>query len=82
MLVGLVLVAGVALQHSGFAGRAPGFLVSVLYAAGAVVSLDVVIQRVPEVLTEWGEAIRLVLRVGGPVLLGLAALAVRGRVKR
>jgi hypothetical protein len=41
-----------------------------------------VIQRVPEVLTEWGEAIRLVLRVGGPVLLGLAALAVRGRVKR
>jgi hypothetical protein len=31
---------------------------------------------------DWGQAIRLVLRIGGPVLLGLGALAVRGRLKR
>jgi len=47
-----------------------------------VVSLDVVIRHVPGTLTDWGDELRLVLRVGGPVLLGLAALAVRGRVKR
>jgi Pentapeptide repeats (9 copies) len=81
VLGGLVLAVAVALQHGGFLGRGPGFMECVLYAAGSVVSLD---QRghLPGALTEWGEVIRLVLRVGGPVLLSLAALAVRGRVKR
>lgn len=82
MLTLFVLAAAVVLDSTGFAGRSPGLAASMLYAAGSVVSLDVVVQHVPVVLTEWGEAARLLLRVGGPVLLGLAALALRGRVKR
>jgi hypothetical protein len=78
----LVVVAALALGHGAFVGRSPGFMGCVLYAAGALVSLNVVTQHVPGVLTDWGEFIRLVLRVGGPVLLGLSALAIRGQVKR
>ncbi len=78
----LVVVAAVGLGHGGFAGGSPGFAGCVLYAAGSVVSLDVLIRHVPAVLTEWGDVVRLALRVGGPVLLGLAALAVRAQVKR
>lgn len=33
-------------------------------------------------LTPWGEALRVALRIIGPLLLGLAALSLRGRVKR
>lgn len=33
-------------------------------------------------LTTWGEAFRIVLRIIGPVLLGLVALSLRARVKR
>ena len=64
----------------GFPGVTPDFGQCVLYAAGSVVSLD--LGHVPGVLTNWGDVVRLVLRIGGPILLGLAALAVRGRVKR
>jgi hypothetical protein len=35
-----------------------------------------------EVLTPYGRAIEIALRLLGPVLLGLAVLAVRGRLKR
>jgi len=81
-LAALVLVAALALGHGGFVGATPDLPGRVLYAAGSVVSLDVMIQHVPGVLTGWGDVIRLVLRVGGPVLLGLAALAIRAQVKR
>jgi hypothetical protein len=33
-------------------------------------------------LTAWGQLLQGVLRITGPVLLGLAVLALRGRVKR
>jgi hypothetical protein len=33
-------------------------------------------------LTAWGKLLQAVLRLTGPVLLGLALLALRGRVKR
>ena len=79
-LTGLILVAAVVLRYKGFPGVIPGFGQCVLYAAGSVVSLD--LGQVPGVLTDWGDIVRLVLRIGGPVMLGLAALAVRGRVKR
>jgi hypothetical protein len=78
----LVVAAGLLLQRGGYAGPSPNIAGCLLYAAGSVLSIDAVIQGVPAVLTQWGEAIRLVLRVAGPLLLGLAALAVRGRVKR
>jgi uncharacterized protein YjbI with pentapeptide repeats len=51
---------------------------SLLYAFRATVSLtdDQV------TLTAWGELLQALLRLTGPVLLGLALLALRGRVKR
>jgi hypothetical protein len=33
-------------------------------------------------LTGWGKLFRIVLRLAGPVLLGLALLSIRNRVKR
>ena len=81
-LAALILCATLVLQHTGFPGPVPSYLYCALYAAGSVVSLSLANGHLPAVLTAWGDAIRIVLRVGGPVLLGLAALAVRGRVKR
>jgi len=79
-----VLIAGSAavLQYAGFPGHTPAYLDSLLYAAGSMLSLDLTIGHLPVVLTHWGDAIRVLLRIAGPVLLGLAALALRGRVKR
>ena len=85
-LVALILAAAVVLQHAGFQGQShghePGYLYCALYAAGSVVSLSLADGHLPAVMTALGDVIHLVLRIGGPVLLGLAALAVRGRVKR
>jgi uncharacterized protein YjbI with pentapeptide repeats len=87
-LGGVVLVAALVLELWGFPsqvyrhGHTAGFLDCVLYAAGSVVSINLVGGHIPEVLSDWGDVVRLVLRIAGPVLLGLAALAVRGRVKR
>lgn len=81
VLAALVLASALALQRAGFPGPAPGYPDCLLYAAGSVLSLDLG-GHLPVQLTDWGQLIRMVLRVGGPVLLGLGALAVRGRVKR
>jgi hypothetical protein len=51
---------------------------SLLYAFRSTISLtdnDVV-------LTAWGQLLQALLRLTGPVLLGLALLALRGRIKR
>jgi hypothetical protein len=60
----------------------PAYEYCLLYTAGSVLSLSLANGHLPAVLTPWGDCIRIILRIGGPVLLGLAALAVRGRVKR
>ena len=79
-----ILIAGSALvlRYAGFPGHTPAYLDSLFYAAGSVLSLSLVIGHLPVVLTHWGDVIRMLLRIAGPVLLGLAALALRGRVKR
>lgn len=79
----LIVAAAEALQRTGFGHRAhhPGFIDCLLYAAGSVLSLDLS-GHLPAALSDWGQVIRMVLRISGPVLLGLGALAVRGRVKR
>ncbi len=51
---------------------------SLLYAFRANLSLT----DNSTVLTAWGELLEALLRVSGPVLLGLALLALRGRIKR
>lgn len=82
ILAGVVLAAAEVLQRVGFGTRhSPGYLNCLLYAISSLLSLDLP-GRLPAVLTDSGQAVRIVLRIGGPVLLGLAALAVRGRIKR
>jgi uncharacterized protein YjbI with pentapeptide repeats len=79
----LILAAAEALQRTGF-GRHPhhpGYVDSLLYATGSVLSLDLS-GHLPATLSDWGQVIRMALRIGGPVLLGLGALALRGRVTR
>ena len=58
--------------------RPDSYWTSLLYAFRATLSLSD-----DEVkLTAWGKLLQALLRIGGPLLLGLALLAVRGRVKR
>jgi hypothetical protein len=76
----LTAVFAAALHLIGFT-RAPqptSYWTSLLYAFRATLSLpdnDVA-------LTAWGKLLQALLRLTGPLLLGLALLALRGRVKR
>ena len=70
----------VAFHFVGFAAppRPVSYWTSLLYAFRATLSLtDDQVK-----LTAWGQLLQGVLRLTGPVLLGLALLALRGRVKR
>ena len=70
----------VAFHLVGFAvpPRPVSYWTSLLYAFRATLSLtDDQVK-----LTAWGQLLQGVLRLTGPVLLGLALLALRGRVKR
>ena len=82
-LTGLILAAAEGFQRVGFGHSAhhPGYVDCLLYATGSLLSLDFS-GHLPTVLSDWGQVFRMFLRVMGPVLLGLGALAVRGRVKR
>jgi hypothetical protein len=51
---------------------------SVLHAASSTLSIGDDQVR----LTGWGKMLRITLRLAGPVLLGLALLSIRNRVKR
>lgn len=83
-LVALLLVIVVAALLFGAVGivhvdsHMATFWVDLLYAARSTVSLTDSEVR----LTQWGKLLQLVLRLIGPVLLGLGLLAVRNRVKR
>ena len=71
------------LQHHGFTTPIhPSYLDTLLYSARATLSLDVKAANFPDTLTRWGQVLRILLRIAGPLCLGLAALALRGRVKR
>jgi hypothetical protein len=68
-------------QNVGFAVPAPSpqrFWDGLLYATRSILSLSD-----SEIgLTRWGKLLQLALRLVGPVLLALALLSVRNRVKR
>jgi hypothetical protein len=82
-VAGLAVVTAllaVAFHLGGFAvpPRPVSYWTSLLYAFRATLSLtDDEVK-----LTAWGKLLQGVLRLTGPVLLGLALLALRGRVKR
>jgi uncharacterized protein YjbI with pentapeptide repeats len=79
-LAAVTALFAVAFHLVGFAvpPRPVSYWTSLLYAFRATLSLtdDKV------TLTAWGQLLQAVLRLTGPVLLGLALLALRGRVKR
>jgi uncharacterized protein YjbI with pentapeptide repeats len=81
-LAGIVFALAGLLHTVGFLPLHPitprSFWGSLLYAAESTLSLGTSDVR----LTGWGRALRIVLRLTGPVLLGLALLSVRNRVKR
>jgi hypothetical protein len=79
VLIGLV---GVAFSQVGFHHPHPSMAVSWLYALQATVSLEGKARQLSGQLTLPGELLRVGLRLTGPVLLGLAVLSIRGRVKR
>jgi hypothetical protein len=58
----------------------PGIREAAYYSIESATSL--LREPTAEPLTAWGRSIELVLRLLGPLLLGLAVLALRGRVKR
>jgi uncharacterized protein YjbI with pentapeptide repeats len=84
-LASLVLViVGLAglLQAIGFNGGAPGFRDVLIYAAQTTISMPSSNRALTEDVSWAGEVLRIVLRLAGPVLLGLLLLSIRGRVRR
>jgi hypothetical protein len=79
--LGTVVVALAVLFHTvGFSPSrsVPSWWDSLLYTAGSTVSINDDTMR----LTAWGKLLRILLRLLGPLLLGLALLSVRNRVRR
>jgi hypothetical protein len=77
----VVVVALASLFHAvGFLPTrpAPSWWDSLLYTAGSTLSISDDTLK----LTAWGKLLRILLRLLGPLLLGLALLSVRNRVKR
>jgi hypothetical protein len=60
----------------------PSQVTSWLYALQATVSLEGKARQLSGQLTLPGELLRVGLRLTGPLLLGLAVLSIRGRIKR
>jgi uncharacterized protein YjbI with pentapeptide repeats len=77
-LVATILAGAVLLDAFGFqANRA--YFRSLLFATESAISL---LRPPPANLTAGGEVVQIALRLIGPLFLGLALLALRGRVKR
>jgi uncharacterized protein YjbI with pentapeptide repeats len=81
-LVGVVLVVAIFLQGAGFNGGDPVFRDALIYAALSTLSLESKNRVLTEHISWFGDVLRMVVRLAGPVLIGLALLAVRNRVKR
>jgi hypothetical protein len=78
-MIGLV---GVGFSRAGFHHPHPSQVASWLYTLQATVSLEGKARQLSRQLTSPGEPLRVGLRFTGPVLLALAALSIRNRVKR
>lgn len=79
-----VVVVGLAavLQAVGFNGGDPPFRDALIYAAQSAVSITSGNKALTDHVSWAGEVLRIILRLAGPLLLGLALLSVRNRVKR
>jgi hypothetical protein len=81
-LVMTIVVLGVAFWQFGFGRMHPPLGATLVYTALATVSLEAKAPPLGDELTLIGDLLRLMLRLSGPVLLGLALLSIRNRVKR
>jgi hypothetical protein len=79
LLLAFVLLAAAAIHKYGYMGAEQSWSRTFVYAAGAATRL---VTPANEVLNDTGQAIRIAMGLLGPLLLGLAVLAVRNRVKR
>jgi Pentapeptide repeats (9 copies) len=83
IFLGVLILTAEGFASVGFVGcHRPDYLDSLLYASGSVLSLSLTSPHNSTILSTWGGALHLTLRVAGPTLLALGALAIRGRVKR
>ena len=81
-LVAVVVGLAVLLQVIGFNGGDPGFRDALIYAAQSTIFIATGNKALTEHVSWAGEVLRIPLRLAGPVLLGLALLSARNRVKR
>jgi hypothetical protein len=77
-----IALVGVWFSRVGFHNPRPSLAASWLYALQATVSLEGKARQLSGQLTLPGELLRVGMRLIGPILLGLAVLSIRGRVKR
>jgi hypothetical protein len=81
-LAAMVLVLAIVFQHVGFNQVDPPFWHTLIYTTQSTISLESKNTGLMNRLSETGEVLRVVVRLTGPVLLALALLSVRNRVKR
>lgn len=81
-LLAVVVGLAVLLQAAGFNGGDPPFRDALIYAGQTTIAIPSGNRALTDHLSWTGEVLRIVLRLAGPLLLGLALLAVRNRVKR
>jgi hypothetical protein len=81
-LVAVVVGLAALLQAIGFNGGDPSFRDALIYAAQSIISIAGGNEALTEHVSWAGEVLRIVLRLVGPILLGLALLSIRNRVKR
>ena len=79
-LTGITVAFALAFHMVGFIHppKPATYWISLLYAFRSTISIT----DNEVTLTAWGQLLQALLRLTGPVLLGLALLALRGRVKR
>lgn len=79
-LVALIAVMSIMLHEAGFSDRPvpDSIWATLLYTVRSSLSLT----NNEVALTSWGLAVQVILKILGPVLLGLTLLAIRARVKR
>ncbi|MBT2212572.1 hypothetical protein [Actinomadura sp. NEAU-AAG7] len=78
----LVALVAVAVKYAGFPGKPVPYIDALLYSLGSPFLINAKTTAVPDTITRWGEVFRIILRIAVPLLLGLAGLAIRNRLKR
>jgi hypothetical protein len=82
VLLLVVSLIAVGVKYAGFPGKPVPYIDAWLYSMRSAFVINLKSAVLPETVTRWGEVFRIILRITVPLLLGLAALALRNRVKR